>query len=131
MFKVFKMFKMFNCFEYFKLFKWRALTVLQQDEGRVEWENLLGKFHLRNLPSKLKDLVHQGHLLRDVGGEEGADGKHDVVEEDGVVGQVEVAAHPDDRQLETPWCETGVRKLSDISIVQHKASRQKNSRWWK
>lgn len=80
-----------------------SLTVLQQDEGGVKRENLLGQFHLGNLASKLKDLVDQGHLLWDVGGEEGADGKHDVVEEDGVVGQVKVAAHPDDRQLETPW----------------------------
>ena len=78
------------------------LTVLQQDEGRVERENLLGQFHLCDLASELKDLVDQGHLLRDVGGEEGANGKHHVVEEDRVVGQVKVATHPDDRQLETP-----------------------------
>ena len=78
------------------------LTVLQQDEGRVERENLLGQFHLCDLASELKDLVDQGHLLRDVGGEEGPNGKHHVVEEDRVVGQVKVATHPDDRQLETP-----------------------------
>ena len=79
----------------------RTLTVLQQDEGGVQWENLLGQFHLRNLPSKLEDLVHQGPLLWDVGGEEGVNGKHDIAEEDGIVGQVKVAAHPDDRQLKT------------------------------
>ena len=86
----------------FQCLKQRTLTVLQQDQGGVKRESLLGQFHLGNLPSKLEDLVHQGHLLRDVCGEEGADRKHDIVEEDGVVGQVEVAAHPDDRQLETP-----------------------------
>ena len=102
----------------FQCLKQRTLTVLQQDEGGVQRESLLGEFHLRNLPSKLEDLVHQGHLLRDVAGEEGADGEHDIVEEDGVVGQVEVATHPDDRQLETP-CETGVRKLSDMLVVVH------------